>query len=105
MTDFIVTYRDKKYDIRKFLKSHPAGEDILVPYKDKDITEAFDDIGHSKSALKILNKYFVSGEVVKSEETMVEDKDSLIKQLFINEYKCKIFVCFVAFGVSYAFLR
>jgi cytochrome b involved in lipid metabolism len=105
MVDFIVKYRDKKYDIHKFLKSHPAGEDILVPYKDKDITEAFDDIGHSKSALKLLNKYFVSGEVVKSEETVVEDKESLIKQLFINEYKYKMFVCFVAFSFAYAFLR
>ena len=105
MVEFIVTYRDKKYDIHKFLKSHPAGEDILVPYKDKDITEAFDDIGHSKSALKILNKYFVNGEVVKIEETFVEDKDSLIKQLFINDYKYKIFVCFVVFSFVYMLPR
>jgi cytochrome b involved in lipid metabolism len=59
MSSFLVTYKENKYEIQKFLKSHPAGEDILLPYKDKDITEAFDEIGHSKSALKILNKYLV----------------------------------------------
>ena len=66
MTSFLVTYKENKYEIQKFLKSHPAGEEILLPYKDKDITEAFDEIGHSKSALKILSKYLVEQQLLEN---------------------------------------
>jgi hypothetical protein len=59
MATFIVTYSDKQYDVRSFLRSHPAGEDIILPFKDKDITEEFEAVGHSKGALRILHKYLL----------------------------------------------
>ena len=61
---FLVRYAGAQFDVADFLESHPAGSDIIKPYKDKDITEAFNDVGHSKSAIKILNKYKVGGEEV-----------------------------------------
>ncbi len=57
MSSFIVRYAGSQFNVADFLDSHPAGPDIIKPYKDKDITEAFNDVGHSKSAIKIMNKY------------------------------------------------
>jgi cytochrome b involved in lipid metabolism len=54
---FIVEYSNSKYDVEQFLDSHPAGKKIILPYKDKDITDIFTKIGHSANAMKILNKY------------------------------------------------
>ena len=66
---FIVRYAGSQFDVAGFLDSHPAGADLIIPYKDKDITEVFNDIGHSKSATKILNKYKIQtdNEVVTTE--------------------------------------
>ena len=83
MTDFIVTYKDNKYNVRDFLKSHPAGEDIILPFEDKDMTLAFDEIGHSKSAVKILNKYLIAGEkIIQTSESL-----SIQRKLFTSEDK------------------
>jgi hypothetical protein len=64
---FVVSYSGVKFDIGEFLGSHPAGAKIIEPYKDKDITQAFDEVGHSKSALKIMNKYKITNEEIKIE--------------------------------------
>jgi hypothetical protein len=125
MSSFLVTYKENKYEIQKFLKSHPAGEDILLPYKDKDITEAFDEIGHSKSALKILNKYLVEQPLLenplleKVEQKPLgkqllekvgqkvgekEEDNIVIKKLFTNEDKYNIHKLFGAFALfSFAY--
>lgn len=58
--EFVVKYKNVEYDIAPFLEIHPGGEEILLEYKNKDITTAFDDIGHSASALKLLNKYTIN---------------------------------------------
>ncbi|KAJ3234294.1 hypothetical protein HDU81_001507 [Chytriomyces hyalinus] len=49
----------KVYDITKFLDQHPGGEEILVELGGQDATEAFDDIGHSSDARKMLVDYLV----------------------------------------------
>lgn len=54
---FIVTYAKKDYDIIDFLDKHPAGRAILEKFKDKDITDEFDDVGHSDYAKKLMQKY------------------------------------------------
>ncbi len=76
MSSFVVTYKDKQYEIQDFLKSHPAGEDILLPYKDKDITEAFDDIGHSKSALRLMSKYLVNPPLLEKVEQKPDETEA-----------------------------
>ncbi|KAI8614059.1 cytochrome b5-like heme/steroid binding domain-containing protein [Chytriomyces sp. MP71] len=53
----------KVYDITKFLDQHPGGEEILVELAGQDGTEAFDDIGHSSDAKKMLLEYLVGNLV------------------------------------------
>ena len=84
---FIVKYSDEEYDIENFLDLHPAGKKIILPYKDKDITEAFTNIGHSQTAIKILNKYKISGNNSKSMNNISnKNADSIsVKKLFTKE--------------------
>jgi hypothetical protein len=113
MTSFLVTYKENKYEIKKFLKSHPAGEEILLPFKDNDITEAFDAIGHSGSALKILTKYLVKEEkevegIKEKENTtkkeFVKDDNKIVRRLFTSEDKFNIHKLFGAFALfSFAY--
>jgi hypothetical protein len=81
---FIVEYSNEKYDIENFLDSHPAGKKIILPYKDKDITEAFTRIGHSQNAIKILNKYKIGGDNNNINATKHDD-NIIVNKLFTKE--------------------
>ena len=82
MSNFLVTYNGNIYDIQKYLKSHPGGEDILLVCKDRDITEDFDSIGHSKAAKRTLNKYLIEEKtpnVIKEKEQIIYDPYHIYK--------------------------
>ena len=106
---FIVVYKGKKYNIANFINRHPGGTEIIIPYKDKDITVAFDHIGHSDDAKTILKKRLVnteyssttdssssdssfidrSSEIELENETISKSK-FLIKKLFTEEDKFNV---------------
>lgn len=71
---FIVSYSGAKFDISPFINSHPAGAKIIEPYEGGDITKAFDEAGHSKSALRIMNKYRITAEEIKIEPKITTNK-------------------------------
>ncbi|CDJ40421.1 fatty acid hydroxylase, putative [Eimeria tenella] len=48
----LVAYQGLVLDVLGFM--HPGGNDLLQPFFGKDITEAFDDVGHSSRALQQL---------------------------------------------------
>ncbi|PNH05652.1 Cytochrome b5 [Tetrabaena socialis] len=49
----------KVYDVTDFLEEHPGGYDIIITSTGKDATQDFEEIGHSKSAKKLLEKYLI----------------------------------------------
>ena len=53
----IVVINNNVYNITEYLRKHPGGEDILLNLNGKDATDEFNDIGHSRSAIKLLEKY------------------------------------------------
>ena len=56
---WIVIY-DKVYDITNYFdKIHPGGEDVIVEYLGYDATLAFRSVGHSRGALRLLEKYCI----------------------------------------------
>ena len=61
--DFTVTYENNKYNIKTFLETHPGGKEVLLEFKDKDITAAFKDVNHSDTARELLEKYKVNAEM------------------------------------------
>lgn len=58
----------KVYALTEYLNDHPGGVEIMMQHAGKESTEAYNDIGHSKGARRILEKYQVGvlapGEVV-----------------------------------------
>ncbi|PNW71559.1 hypothetical protein CHLRE_16g659350v5 [Chlamydomonas reinhardtii] len=49
----------KVYDVTEFLEEHPGGYDIILTSTGKDATQDFEEIGHSNSAKKLLEKYVI----------------------------------------------
>ncbi len=98
-TPFIVFYKGYKYDVNEFLDSHPAGRDIILPFEGKDMTEEFDAIGHSKSAMKILNKYLIDSPNIKVDDKPVVNDNIVIKKLFTAEDQYQIHKLFGAFAL------
>ncbi|KAK1559300.1 hypothetical protein Q3G72_012981 [Acer saccharum] len=64
-TDCWLIISGKVYDVTPFLDDHPGGDEAMINVTGKDATDDFDDVGHSKSALDMLQKYYV-GEINKS---------------------------------------
>lgn len=52
-------YKEKSYLVPKeyIHDEHPGGGDIILPYIDKDITDAFDDEDHSMDAIDMLEEW------------------------------------------------
>ena len=97
MSQFIVHYAGSTFDVEKFIDSHPAGAAIIEPFRDKDMTEAFDAVGHSSNAMKILNKHKIA---------TTEQGRNPIKKLFTNEdpfYFHKLFGAFSLFSFAYRY--
>ena len=57
-TDAWLIYKDKVYDVTKFIYKHPGALAILKGVG-KDATSIFDKIGHSNRARNILRKYYI----------------------------------------------
>jgi 4-hydroxysphinganine ceramide fatty acyl 2-hydroxylase len=107
MSQFIVFYKGNQYDVNAFLDSHPAGRDIILPFEGKDMTEEFEAVGHSKSAMRILNKYLIGTQdkplVTRREPE--ENENVVIKKLFTAEdqYQVhKLLAAFTVFCFAYA---
>ncbi|KAG5512087.1 hypothetical protein JKF63_07551 [Porcisia hertigi] len=67
---------NKVYDLTKFLDLHPGGRDILLYSAGGDATQAFMDKGHSDSAHRMMEKYFI-GDIEPSERrSIIHRKDT-----------------------------
>ncbi|KAG5496941.1 hypothetical protein GH5_01454 [Leishmania sp. Ghana 2012 LV757] len=40
-----------------FVRRHPNGRSLLLPYANRDITQAYNEAGHSKKAMRTLLKF------------------------------------------------
>lgn len=52
--DIIVYWDEDRVNVTEFIKRHPAGGDLILNYRDKNIRRAFDNVGHSADAKTIL---------------------------------------------------
>ncbi|KAK9457015.1 hypothetical protein V1511DRAFT_243739 [Dipodascopsis uninucleata] len=66
------------YDVTKFIDEHPGGEEVLFDVGGLDATDAFEDVGHSDDARKIL-------EPLKIGELDPSEKPSSAKSLSTSE--------------------
>lgn len=57
-----VIYKKKVYDVTEFIQDHPGGDDLILDYAGKDVTEVMKDVlehEHSDSAYEILEEYCI----------------------------------------------
>ncbi|CAO3621893.1 unnamed protein product [Mucor hiemalis] len=55
-----VIFNDKVYDVTEFAQDHPGGDDVLVEYAGKDITEVMSDMDihdHSEASFEMMEDY------------------------------------------------
>lgn len=52
-----IVIHNEVYDVTTFLDDHPGGPEILLAACGKDASEEFVDIGHSRDAIIMLEKY------------------------------------------------
>ncbi|KAK9469854.1 cytochrome b5-like heme/steroid binding domain-containing protein [Lipomyces arxii] len=64
--DLWMVIHGKVYDVTKFVDEHPGGEEVLIDAAGVDASDAFEDVGHSDEARKILEELIV-GELDPSE--------------------------------------
>lgn len=55
--DLWIVYNGGVYDITKFLKEHPGGEEVLMNLGGQDSTACFDEIGHTLEAVQLRETY------------------------------------------------
>ncbi|KXS21349.1 cytochrome b5 [Gonapodya prolifera JEL478] len=73
--DIWIVVENSVYNITKFLDEHPGGEEVLIEQAGQDATEAFEEIGHSDDARKMLKNYKV-GDVKDPDQKPVKKKIS-----------------------------
>ncbi|XP_005095539.2 cytochrome b5 [Aplysia californica] len=61
-----IVVNNKVYDVTRFLRQHPGGDDIILEYAGFDATSVFIDKGHSRDAYEMLAEYFI-GEVTEKD--------------------------------------
>ncbi|PKK49141.1 hypothetical protein CI102_5564 [Trichoderma harzianum] len=54
--DLFIVVRGSVYDVTKFQHEHPGGPEFLLDQGGGDVTELFEDAGHSEEARSILKK-------------------------------------------------
>ncbi|XP_076172519.1 cytochrome b5 [Ptiloglossa arizonensis] len=69
----LIILHDKVYNVNSFLNEHPGGEEILLDHAGKDSSEDFNDVGHSKDAFEMMDKFLV-GEIQESERSNQKPK-------------------------------
>lgn len=76
--DLWTVMNGKVYDLTKFAKEHPGGQEVLEEVAGKDGTSCFDNIGHSTEAI-IRREIYLIGELGKDEQSN-ENKNELKKK-------------------------
>jgi len=61
-----IVVNNKVYDVTRFLREHPGGEDIILEHAGHDATAAFMEKGHSRHAHALLHDYFI-GEIMQAD--------------------------------------
>jgi cytochrome b involved in lipid metabolism len=83
----LFTYKGEQYNATKFLSSHPGGKRLLLENNNSDITEKFDDAGHSERAGRILLRYKVDkdGKFIPPPKVLAKSSNAYEKDPDYNE--------------------
>jgi len=90
-SDAYVIFEGKVLNVTDFLKKHPGGDEVILPYLGTDITEPFyKEHPHSKAAIRMANKLQVGTQT----KEVVDPKQGMLWQIWKNFDK-KSYIDFV----------
>ncbi|KAI6189384.1 Cytochrome b5-like protein [Aphelenchoides bicaudatus] len=67
----IVIIYDLVYDLTDFLDEHPGGAEVIYEMAGMDVTQQFEDVGHSKLARTVMLQYVI-GRLASTEKMIPE---------------------------------
>jgi cytochrome b involved in lipid metabolism len=93
----IIVINNGVYDITKYLRLHPGGEEILINLNGQNATTEFNDIGHSRSAINMLEKFKI-GSISDEENTKLKgnkgDKDNkVVRESYVPKLAIMCLIC------------
>mmetsp|Transcript_34162 Transcript_34162/g.59685 ORF Transcript_34162/g.59685 Transcript_34162/m.59685 type:complete len:330 (-) Transcript_34162:1493-2482(-) len=56
-SDCWVIYKGAVVNVTSFIDNHPGGRNLILPFLGNDITQAFDEVGHTAGALGVIEEY------------------------------------------------
>ncbi|ORC85014.1 putative cytochrome b-domain protein [Trypanosoma theileri] len=83
-----VVIANKVYDLSPFLDMHPGGRDVLLCNAGTDASQAFADVNHSKSAHRMMEKYYVA-DLHPEDRVVVRNAQSKSNDKSLNEKESK----------------
>jgi cytochrome b involved in lipid metabolism len=87
----IITIDNKLYDITEFINEHPGGMHVFK--NGTDMTEEFNKAGHSKEAMKMLEKYLINPDknnnqppIIKNEKAEEEEAEKILTMFHYTSF-------------------
>jgi len=105
-----IVVHDRVYDVTPFLNEHPGGEEVLLEQGGKIATDAFEDVGHSRDARQLMNKYLI-GELNDADKREKQKKSAGEKTETTqssgegNTYTLLLIALFVAGAAVFAYFK
>ncbi|XP_014100762.2 cytochrome b5 [Bactrocera oleae] len=78
-----IIIKESVYDVTKFIKEHPGGEESILEYAGKDATKAFNEVGHSTDAIKEMKSYKIG--VIRKESMQILNTQPTTATSGLNE--------------------
>ncbi|XP_076297366.1 fatty acid 2-hydroxylase isoform X2 [Lasioglossum baleicum] len=60
--EFLVNYRNRSYNISKFLRYHPGGKRVFGHFENRSLDKAFEENPHSKAAFHMFEEFSVNAK-------------------------------------------
>ncbi|PIA33789.1 hypothetical protein AQUCO_04000089v1 [Aquilegia coerulea] len=83
--DCWVVVDGKVYDVSSYLDEHPGGDDVLLKATGKDATDEFNDAGHSKDAIQLMEEFCIGeldpSDIIPEEESSADKEVDLTKRI------------------------
>ena len=84
--DCWIVYKNKAYDVTKFVDVHPAGPNYLTDYAGADASIEYDQVGHSGDAADLLQTFY-RGDITSADyidPTLLEPQITWSRQAIIT---------------------
>ncbi|XP_012134991.2 fatty acid 2-hydroxylase isoform X2 [Megachile rotundata] len=80
--EFLVNYRDGRYNIHDFLRYHPGGKKVFEYYQNRSLDSAFDHNPHSKAAFHLFEEFKLNNEEKYQEyENLIDWNAPILRQV------------------------